>query len=255
MELELPPIKLTKAEQIFMACIQAACLELRDAHPYIKDLNGETGETFEFAMVCGGWVRDKVRFSNLDTRERLKRHRLDRSQWLCGPTFKAHSARFGDWVGRTWEGQMDGQIQTSSSQSIAKRRLRRPKPCQASYHADLHGIRLWWWGGVHLRAWLERAPQRWDLQGRSKMQRLQDQLDVLLSHGREAYRHHERRPRLSSLTRTSKTTSSVASTISTKLLAVTTLDSSEPSGSWSAKKWRLTPNWRSTSWKRDSRVA
>lgn len=67
MEVEIPKIELTQEEELLFYGIHDACLKLREKSSQLKDLDGKFGkEATNFAMICGGWVRDKVVFSNLD---------------------------------------------------------------------------------------------------------------------------------------------------------------------------------------------
>lgn len=62
MEVSIPTIELSMEEKVLFSWIKAASAKFRDAYKHdFPDLNGETHmEALNFAMVCGGWVRDKV---------------------------------------------------------------------------------------------------------------------------------------------------------------------------------------------------
>lgn len=61
MDSDVPHIHLTMEEEILFTCITAACTKLRNENKYLEDLEGKNAEgDINFAMICGGWVRDKV---------------------------------------------------------------------------------------------------------------------------------------------------------------------------------------------------
>ena len=49
---------LTEFEGRILACAKKACQEVRKKNPKLPDINGQ--ESTSFAMVAGGWVRDKI---------------------------------------------------------------------------------------------------------------------------------------------------------------------------------------------------